>query len=62
MAGQAICSIPPLKASKTPTQSCSIGTNPRQEAPILNARIRKALAGLTSAMIALIGEAARPHL
>ena len=40
-AAPAICSTRPSPASKRPTPCCSIGTNPRWEAPVLNARIRK---------------------
>ena len=40
-AGRPICSTPPSPASSRPMRCCIVGANPRREAAVLNARIRK---------------------
>ena len=57
---KAISSTPPSPASTKPTRSCSIGTNPRIEAPVLNARIRKAW--LRGAEIGVDRRSGRSHV
>ena len=60
-AGRPICSTPPSPGSKTRMPFLLIGTDPRREAPVLNARIRKRFrAG--GFPIGVVGPAARPDL